>query len=274
MTLAETQALFHAAITGGEVSPAALEACFAGTPALPAADRVGIYAEMWLWRQVEALGAEFPAVRACVGGERFPELCRDYLRAHPSEHHDIGRLGRRLAEFLRLHPAPERSDLGDLAELEWARSEVFCEAPASPVGREALAALGPEEFARARLRLVPALRLLSLAHRAQEPWRAAHRGEEPTPAAPGPAYLAVWRAGHDVLHAPLDAAEARALEAALAGAALSEVCASFAAADQPATVGFAALSSWLDEGWVAGVEVVEDPNRPAGAHGALAPIEV
>lgn len=254
MTLAETQALLHAAITGGDVSPGAIETCFEGTARLPAADRVGIYADMWFWRQAEALVAEFPALAACLGEERFQALCRDYLRAHPSDHHDIGRLGRRLAAFLRFHPAPERSDLGDLAELEWVRSEVFFEAPGRAAGREVLAALGPDEFVRARLRFVPALRLLALAHPAHEPWGRVMRGEAPAPALPAPTHLAVWRTGHDVFHAPIDGHEALALRAAMAGASLLDVCARFSAVDEPVTAGFAALSSWVDEQWVAAVE--------------------
>lgn len=257
MTLRETQALFHAAITGGGVDGAALEACFAGTSDLPAADRVDIYAGMWFWRQVEALRAEFPALASCLGPERLEALCRDYLRVHPSEHHDIGRLGRHLGAFLRRHPAAERSDLGDLAELEWARSEVFFEAPAEAVAQERLAELAPEGFGRARLRFVPALRLLRLGHPVQEPWLEAIRGVAATPAPAAPTFLAVWRAGSEVLHAPLDPSEGLALQAALSGARLLDVCERFAAADEPAEAGFAALASWLDEGWVAGVELGE-----------------
>jgi len=181
-------------------------------------------------------------------------VCRDYLRVHPSEHHEIGRLGRHLPDFLRRHPAKERSDLGDLAELEWTRSLVFFEAKGEPVGREALSAIRPDEFTRARLRFVPALRLLSLAHPAHEPWLEAIRGGEAERATPARTELAVWRAGHEVYHAPLDRNEALALRAALDGATLLDVCARFAAVDEPVTAGFVALASWIDEGWVAGVE--------------------
>jgi len=260
VTLAETQALFHATVTGGDVDPSELERWLAGSERLPAAARVGIYAEMWFWRQVEALRAEFPALAACAGEERFQALCRDYLRAHPSEHHDIGRLGRRLPPFLRLHPAPDRTDLGDLAELEWARSEVFFEAPARPAGREVLAALGPEPFSRARLRFVPAFRLLALDHPVDEVWRAAVRGERAGPASPASVQLAVWRVGHEVFHTVLERDEARALRAARDGASLEATCASFAARDDPAAAAFAALASWFDEGWVAGLQ--DRPNRP------------
>lgn len=255
MTLEEVQELFHRAITRGDADPEAIDACFAGTPALPAARRLEIYGGMWFGRQVEALAAEFPALHACLGEERFTALCRDYLRAHPSGHHDIGRLGRQLPAYLREHPAPERSDLGDLAALEWARAEVFFAADASAVDREAVRALAPGDLRTARLRFVPALRLLSLEHAAHEPWLRAAAGTV-APAAPrASTWLAVWRAGHDVFHTALDRHEALALRAAISGASLLDVCARFAAVDEPVAAGFTALASWIDERWVAAVEV-------------------
>lgn len=254
MTLAEYQALFHATITQGEADPRAIEACFAGTPSLPAADRLRIYADMWFWRQHDALQAEFPALHASLGATRFPALCRDYLRVHPSEHADLGRLGRHLAGFLRAHPAPGRAELADLAALEWARSEVFSEAEARAVGREVVGALPPERFARARLRFVPALRLLALEHPAHERWARAVGAAPPGPIGPAETWLVVWRAGFEVFHAALDRHEALALGAALGGASLLDVCARFAAVDEPVAAGFAALASWIDEGWVAAIE--------------------
>lgn len=260
MTLAQAQALFHAALTRGEVDPAELAACFVGGAAFPAAERLGVYADMWRGRQIEALRAEFPALSAALGEERFAALCGAYLEAHPSEHHDIGQLGRRLADFLRRHPAPERSDLGDLADLEWARSEVFFAAELEPVDRGALGALRPEDVPGARLRLVPALRLLALQHPAQRSWEAALRGEEFV-ARPGDTRLVVWRRGDEVFHAPIDPVEADALRCALGGASLLDVCAHFAAAERPAEAGFAALASWVDEGWVGGVETATVETR-------------
>lgn len=256
MSLARTQALFHAAITGGDADPADLAACFAGTDALPVTDRLAIYAGMWFWRQVEALRAEFPALASLLGEDRFAALCRAYLEAHPSEHHDIGRLGRHLAEYLRRHPAPERSDLGDLAELEWARSEVFFAAELEPVGRGALASLGPTDFPGARLRVVPALRLLSLQYPAHLSRQSALHGQE-TVTAREDTCLVVWRQGEEVFHAPVDRVEAEALQAVLAGARLMDVCAVFERAERPAETAFAALASWVDEGWIGGVELID-----------------
>ncbi len=255
MNLAETQALFHSLASGEPgADPRAAELVVAGTPELPAAERVAIYAGMWLGRQADALRADFPMVAAALGDERFRDLCAAYLRAHPSEDPDVGRLGRRMASFLRSRPdLARRPDLADLAALEWARLEVFFEAPWEPAGREALAALGPEAFPGARLRLAPALRLVLLDHDAAELFRRLDAGEPPGVPAPGPCAAAVWRREFEVLHAPLDLDEALALEAALAGDPLARVCAAFARRERPAEAAFEALRSWADEGWIAGV---------------------
>jgi len=254
MTLAETQALFHEVLTSADpVAPGRIDACFAGTPDLPAAERVAIYADMYLWRLVEALRETFPNLVRHLGDEDFAALAGDYLRRHPSEHHDVGQVGRRLAAFLRAYPDPERPDLADLAELEWARQQVFFEPPAEPVGAGALAGLDAEAFSRTGLVLSPVLRVLVLAHAAAPLWRRLEDGERPDPPSPGPAPVAVWRSGFEVFHGALPLDEAAALEAARAGDSLATICAAFGDREDPATAAHAALSSWLHEGWIVSV---------------------
>jgi hypothetical protein len=259
--LAETQALFHRILAGEErVDPERIDACFAGTPGLPAGERVAIYAGMYLARLVEALRESFPNLARHLQ-VRFAALAEDYVRHHPSEHHDIGQVGRRLADFLRRHPDRERPDLADLAELEWARQEVFFAPPADPAGPEVFAGLDPEAFSRTRLRLSPALRVLDLDHDAARLWRRLEHGERPDPPARGTAAVAVWRSGFEVFHVPLAPDEAAALRAAAAGEDLGAICAAFAGREAPAAAAHAALSGWMKEGWIAGVagSSAEDP---------------
>jgi Putative DNA-binding domain len=267
MTLAETQALFHQLLTRGpHADPVRLDACFVGTADLPAADRVDIYAGMFIARQVEALREELPKLAAFLGEDRFHGLCEAYLREHPSEHHDIGKLGRNMAAFLRRYPDPDRPDLADLAELELARNDVFFDAGASSVGREALGSLPQEAFVEVRLRFAPALRVLVQDHDGASLWRQLERGDGGGPVARGPVAVAVWRSGYDVFHTGLDLDEAVAVESALAGEPLSRVCAAFARREDPAGAAFAALSSWFEEGWVAGIDVVQGlPSHPGRA---------
>ena len=230
----------------------AIEDCFAGTAELPAADRVAIYRGMYASRLVEALRATFPNVARLLGEERFAALGEAYVAEFPSNHHDVGRVGRRLPDFLRAHPDPGRPDLADLAELEWARNEVFFAPDSGTVGAEALAEAG----ATGRLNLVPSLRVVAAEHDAAAAWKRIESGEPVDPPAPGPTSIAVWRRGHDVFHCTLSVEEASGLRAAREGGTLEVVCSSFAEGPDPAAAAHAAIASWFAEGWIAGVEGV------------------
>jgi hypothetical protein len=255
MTLAETQALFHAAVTRAEGDRSLeIQRCFAGSAGLGAAERVEIYADMYLWRLVDALREDYPKLAALLGDDRFYALAEAYVREHPSEHHDLGRLGVHLPAFLRAHPDPGRPDLADLAALEWARSEVFFEAEVERAPQEALAALSTAEFLQARLRLVRALRVLAVENDAVRLWRALEHEEPVPPPAPGIHAIAVWRKEFEVFHTALDLDEATALEGAAAGDPLSRVCAAFTGRPDAAQAAFSAIASWFEEGWIAGVE--------------------
>ena len=253
MTLAETQELFHRAITGQiPLDEAALDRCFGGTGELPAGDRVAIYRNMYTARLVDALRETFPNLARFLGEERFGALGEAYLAEHPSEHHDVGRLGRRLADFLKAYPDPERADLADLAELEWTRNEVFFAPESAMVGADALAAAGVESMAGVRLRMASSLRVIGLAHDAAAPWRSLEAGEDVLPPQEGSA-VAVWRRGFEVFHCSLPPEEAEALRAAMEGEPLDAICAAFAEHPDPGAEAHAAISSWFAEGWIAGV---------------------
>lgn len=253
MRLAETLAAFQALATRAPELPCAAEDFLVGSPELRAHERIGIYADMYLWRLADALREDYPKLAALVGDERFLAVADTYAREHPSDRPDLGQFGRHLPAFLRRFAGGERADLHDLAALEWARSEVFFDSPAEPVAREALAALGPDAFPDAGLQLIPALRVLSLDHDVATLWRGMEDGGGADAPAAKRTAVVVWRAGFEVFHAPVALDEARALELARAGEPLATVCAAFGEREDPAAVAFAALASWFDEGWIAAV---------------------
>lgn len=252
MRLAESQSAFHALATRAGGAPLAAGDFLVGSLDLSAGERIAIYADMYLWRLTDALREDYPKVAALLGDERFLALGEAYAKEHPSDRPDLGQFGRHLPEFLRRFPGGgERADLHDLAALEWARSEVFFEAPAEPVAREALAALGPDAFPDARLQLIPALRVLVLEHDVATLWRGIEDGDGADAPAAERTAVAVWRAGFEVFHARVELDEARALELAQAGEPLATVCAAFGDREDPAAAAFAALASWFEEGWIA-----------------------
>lgn len=245
VALAEALDVLWAGVSG-DAETGRLEAAFLPAPGLSGAERVGIYASMVFWRQVEALREELPMLAASFDEHAFAELSRDYLVEHPSASPDIGRLGRAMEAFLRGRGLPA---LADLAALEWARSEVFGEAEVAP---SRSLELGPEQFAGARLTLVPSLRLLSLGTDAARRWRALDAGAEVAEAG-GPCEVAVWRSALEAVHTTLAPDEAAALRQVRAGGTLAEACEWFGGREDPAAAAFEAIASWLHEGWIASV---------------------
>jgi len=258
MNLAETQELFFKLVTGQEHSAQGVSyAPFSGSAELPADQRVEIYANMYRWRLVDAILADFPKLARLLDGDFLP-LCSEYLRHHPSENPDIGKIGRCLPQFLRHRQAGLlRPDLGDLAALEWARCEVFSETDALAIDRSRLTSISPQAFVSLRLSFVPALRVLGFEHDVARLWTALEEEQPAVPPCKEPISMAIWRQDFTVFHATLKSDEAPALRAAIAGETMEQVCGFFAHRESPVEAAFAVISSWFSDGWVRGLSAGE-----------------
>src|SRR5260370_16893963 len=146
---------------------------------------------MYFWRQVEALKEDFPMLAALLGDDGVVHLVDAYVQTYPSDHPSLGRLGRKLAQFLAEHRADNgRPDLADLAALEWARAEVFVELDAPLATASIFAELPPDQFAKARVCLLPAVRGLSFEYYPMLLLRAANqRAPVPEPFPHPPPFL-------------------------------------------------------------------------------------
>jgi hypothetical protein len=140
VSLAETQAIFWRALQGED----------APRDIFVKPERVDIYVDMYVARLADALEQDFPETIALAGRQ----VALDYLKAHPSQDPDVGRIGRGFPEFV----APE---FRALAAKEWARAEVFLEKDETPLTPEEFQQkIDPENFAQQRLHLIQALRIV------------------------------------------------------------------------------------------------------------------
>ncbi len=182
-------------------------------------------------------------------------MAEAYLRANPSRHASLSELGHELQDFLRgWSKEGARADLPDLAALEWARAKVFEEANVDAVPPDQLRVIAADGLPQVRLRFVPALRILTLSHDLEDLWQALVDGARAGPPSPREDSVAIWRKGFDVVHASIEADEARAVDLARSGEQLGTVCEAFAARPDAVEAAFGAISSWFAEGWIRAVE--------------------
>jgi hypothetical protein len=266
--LAELQRRFFELVTGRQgvakelaargLPETHVAAIIEGDARASAVDRLDVYANMYFFRILDVLHADYPKLRAVLGDEAFHNFATDYLAAHPSRHPSLRFVGAALPLFLADHAfARERPWIVDLAALEWTRVDVFDRADTTPLAREALAATPPEDFAAIRLAPIAAFELVPAAWAVELPWRAIEAGDaaddaasaaEPPRAAPGHA-LVVWRRGVTVQHRAVDGREAAALALLRAGTTFGALCTALAetaaSQDEAAQLAVGLLGTWL-----------------------------
>jgi hypothetical protein len=223
-------------------------------PATPR-ERVQVYRDGYAFRCLECLRDDFPAVAALVGDEGFAGLAGDYMARHPSTTPSLRHLGTHFAAFAAASELGRRWPwIGELADLEWARVEVFDAPDAAPMTTDHLRAVSPTEWPSLRLRLAPSVRILELRHAIDLVWRALQDTSQ-CPGAPlDPTSLVVYRRAHVVYHRRVEAREGEALRQVSQGATFSDVCEVFADAesvDRAAQRAFDAMAQWMADGLMA-----------------------
>lgn len=222
-------------------------------------ERVEIYRGMFPLRMIEALEADYPALRHHLGEGGFAGLALAYVEAHPSRSYTLNRLGdhlpRHLAGALGRVDAPF---LADLARAELAMTEVFDAAEEAPLTEEAVQGIAAEHWAGARLRPVPAFRVLAFRHDVARHLDAASNGTPPPAPRRRASFLAFHRRDYSIRRRTLARPEFDALAALAAGAPVAEAIALGArglrASEREARV-FRWFRSWIAAGYFAGIEI-------------------
>lgn len=165
--LADVQRAFarvvrHDAGARTAIAEAALPFAVVPGGTLDAAGALDVHNGGYLTRARNVLRADYPGLAHALGEDAFLALARRYVAAHPSDHPNLFRFGRRLPEFVaRQRDLTDREALRDLARLEHAMVEAFHAPDAAPLDPARLGAIAEDDWADVRLVLHPSVRLLA-----------------------------------------------------------------------------------------------------------------
>lgn len=250
--------LAEAMLTGGKPSPA----CLCGDERAGEATRLAVYQQGYRIRLREALAVEFPGL-ALLAGQRFASLLDDYVAAQPSRHFNIRWHGEGLASFLaRTSPWCARTELAEMAQLDWAVSTAFDAFDHDTLGASELSGVAAQSWPGLRLHGLPHARVLPC-HSNVDAFRRAADRNMPRPRLRRwrrPGHLLIWRPALEVHYRRVPPAEVPLLQAALHGETFAQLCGRLAerhgsgALPQMAAL----LGQWLDEGLLGGFDLAED----------------
>lgn len=250
--LAALQQDFQAYLLG---RPNGMAARVRSTSKADAGTLLNVYGEAYVLRLLEALGDDFPALKAVLGDDGFDRLGRAYVAAHPSRHASVRWFGDHLAPFLA-ESEPARPLLAQLAAFERALRAAFDAADETPLGLNDLAAVPQEAWPSLSIVPMPSLRRLELAPAVVQASQAQEAGVTPhlDEHAAETASWAVWRPELVVEFRSLELDEAWGLDTACAGESFATLCEGLCRWHEPDAVAGRAVSllaGWIGQGMVA-----------------------
>lgn len=226
------------------------------TTAVPRATRFGIYANAYRARFVEALAADYSALKNYLGDDEFERLVHAYIAAHPSHYFSMRYVGQYLGEFLRnTAPYSEHRDLYELALFEWALCDAFDAADNAPLTHDDFRRIDPAAWPALRLQFHPSLQRVMLFGNTPALWSALQAEQQPPAfesAAQARPWL-IWRQQLRLLFRPLAELEPLVFDAFCNGADFAEVCEQVCEvlpAEQVPPLVAGLIQQWLQDGLI------------------------
>ncbi|MEL6683050.1 MAG: DNA-binding domain-containing protein, partial [Pseudomonadota bacterium] len=165
----------------------------------------------------DALETAFPVVRKLVGDQFFRAMAGIYLRKHPPKSPLMMFYGDAMPQFVaRFEPAKSVPYLPDIASLELALRHAYHAADATPVDGQALAALDPEKLMSVKLRIAPAVHIVTSDFPIHAIYRANTESDAPKPVMQAEAVV-ITRPGFDPQINPINATGAACITALKGG---------------------------------------------------------
>src|SRR6185437_3319452 len=255
--LLNVQLAFQAYILGESSD---LPAMITETIDLNKQQRIGLYADGYVARLVEALSANYPQLKQFVGDKLFDSIAREFIKQHPSNVYSIRRFGDELASLLIADPRyAKRPILAELARFEWAAGDTFDAKDALVLDAESLRNIPPQEWGELKFYFHPSVRLDYFSYNITQIWDALidNKTKRAVRVKPVQAVL-FWRHKLDMLYRQLPYIEAYVLANALKGETFAALCESLCQLlpeDEAGVQAAKMLMEWLSAGIISAVKL-------------------
>ena len=151
-----------------------------GTKKVPVATRLGIYADAYRFRLIDALGDSYPAVHTLLGDDDFIAMANGYIDHHPSQHFSIRWFGHQLSTFLQqTAPYSDSPVLQEMALFEWTLRDVFDAQDFAPLKMDDLQQLPVESWSDLQLQFNPTIQRIELSWNVPALWQAIDQQLDP-----------------------------------------------------------------------------------------------
>ena len=219
--------------------------------------RLGIYADGYRLRIIEALASAYPILKAWLGDDLFDKTARSYIDAYPSTYRNMRWVGDVMCKHLT-KTLPKHPIAAEIAQFEWALSLAFDAEDAPVLNLQDLATIAPENWGDLRFKFHPAVQLLSPTYNVLLVWQALNSDETPPKATQINEPCVVWRKDLNSHYRSLEHAEHKAIQSVILGTSFGELCESLQEnasqendSEEEATMQAAQyLSGWLNGGLI------------------------
>jgi hypothetical protein len=212
--------------------------------------RLGIYADAYRLRIIEALSSAYPILKAWLGDDLFDKTARSYIDQYPSTYRNMRWVGDKMQAHLQ-KMLPKHPIAAEMAAFEWGLGLAFDAEDAPVLGLQDLAAIPPENWGSLRFQFHPSMQLFRFKWNVLRVWQALNNEKTPPKATQINEPCVVWRKQLNSHYRSLDLAEYAAIQAVISGASFGELCEKLQenATEEAATIQAAQyLSGWLNEG--------------------------
>ena len=217
--------------------------------------RLGIYADAYRLRIIEALSNSYPILKALLGDDLFEKVARLYIDRYPSTYRNMRWVGDQMREHLQ-NSFPQYPIAAEMATFEWALGLAFDAEDVPVLALPDLAAVPPENWADLTFKFHPSVQLFTFKYNVLRVWQALNAEELPPKVTQINEPCLVWRKDLNSHYRSLDLAEFQAIQWIIAGASFGTLCEKLQenateeqAAEEKATMQAAQyLSTWIENG--------------------------